>query len=103
MKQGNQFWYGIKLTSNEQKLDIDTIKEVVFNFDDITKTYKEGSDEVTYDAENNIFKIRLTQEDTLKMKSKVRIDARVKFKNDDILGPVINEKHIFDSLNKEVI
>lgn len=104
MKQGNQFWYGIKLKDkNGEYLDIDLIDKIVFNFNDITKEYNKNSEEVVYDNSNNVFKIYLTQEDTQKMQDKVRIDARVKFTNDEILGATIQEKYIFDSLNKDVI
>ena len=61
------------------------------------------SQDVTYDEKNNLFKIYLTQEETQQMKDKVKIDVRVKFKNDEVLGTVIRETYILDSLNQEVI
>lgn len=104
MKQGNQFWYGIKLKDkNGEYIYPDIVEKVIFNFDDLAKEYNETSEKVVYDEENNLFKIYLTQEETQKMQDKVKIDVRVKFKNEEILGSYVTERYIFDSLNKEVI
>ena len=104
MKQGNQFWYGIKLKDkNNEYINISTVEKIIFNFDDLQKEYNEISENVIFDEENNLFKIYLTQEETQKMQDKVKIDARVKFKNREILGTVITEQFILDSLNQEVL
>ena len=104
MKQGNQFWYGIKLKGkNKEYLNPSIVSKIIFNFDDLTKEYSEESEEVIFDDENNLFKIYLTQEETQIMKDKVKIDARIKFKNEEVLGTHIIETYVFDSLNKEVI
>ena len=104
MKQGNQFWYGIKLKGkNKEYLNPSIIEKIIFNFDDLQKEYSETSQNVVFDEENNVFKIYLTQEETQKMQNKVKIDVRVKFKNNEILGTIVTERYIFDSLNQEVI
>lgn len=104
MKQGNQFWYGIKLKDkNKEYINPSIVNKIVFNFNDLAIEYNEASENVVYDEQNNLFKIYLTQEETQKMKDKVKIDVRVKFKNDEILGTHIIEEYIFDSLNKEEI
>ena len=104
MKQGNQFWYGIKLKDkNKEYINPSIVNKIVFNFNDLAIEYNETSKDVVYDEQNNLFKIYLTQEEKQKMKDKVKIDVRVKFKNDVILGTNIIEEYIFDSLNKEVI
>ena len=104
MKQGNQFWYGIKLKDkNKEYLNPSIIEKIIFNFDDLQKEYNETSQNVVFDEENNVFKIYLTQEETQQMQDKVKIDVRVKFKNDEILGTIVTERYIFDSLNQEVI
>lgn len=104
MKQGTEFWYGIKIKGQTKEyIDIELVDKVVFNFDSLVKTYEEGSKDVVYDYENNLFKIYLTQEETLKMQSKIYIDAKVKFYDGTILGVHKVGECIFDSLNKEVI
>lgn len=104
MKQGNQFWYGIKLKDeNGEYITPSVVNKIVFNFDDLAIEYNETSEKVIFDSQNNLFKIYLTQEETQKMKDKVKIDVRVKFKTNEILGTHVIEEYIFDSLNKEVI
>lgn len=104
MKQGNQFWYGIKLKdANKEYIEPSVVSKIIFNFNDLAIEYNETSEKVVFDEQNNLFKIYLTQEETQKMKDKVKIDVRVKFKNEEILGTHIIEEYIFDSLNKEVI
>lgn len=104
MKQGNQFWYGIRLKDAKKEYITPTIvNKIVFNFDDLAIEYNETSEKVIFDSQNNLFKIYLTQEETQKMKDKVKIDVRVKFKTNEILGTHVIEESIFDSLNKEVI
>lgn len=104
MKQGTQFWYGIKIKGNtKEHIDIEMVEKVVFNFGDLVKIFEKDSEEVIYDYENNIFKVYLTQEETLKMQSKIYIDARVKFYDGTILGVHKVGECIFESLNKEVI
>ena len=104
MKQGNQFWYGIKLKDkNKEYINPSIVNKIVFNFNDLAIEYNETSEKVIFDSQDNLFKIYLTQEETQKMKDKVKIDVRVKFKNDEILGTHIIEEYIFDSLNKEEI
>lgn len=104
MKQGNQFWFGIKLKDkNKEYINISTVEKIIFNFDDLQKEYNDSSQDVVFDDINNVFKIYLTQEETQKMQDKVKIDVRVKFKNEEILGTIIISQYILDSLNKEVI
>lgn len=106
MKQGNQFWYGIKIKDEGEYIDISTVEKVVFNFDEISYTYDstgEDNKNVEYVEEENLFKIYLTQEMTKKLEDDVKIDCRVKFKNEEILGSAIKEDYIFDSLNTEVL
>jgi queuine/archaeosine tRNA-ribosyltransferase len=104
MKQGNQFWYGIKLKDkNKEYLNPIYIDKIIFNFDELQKEYNSDSKDVVFDKQNNLFKIYLTQEETQQMQNKVNIDVRVKFKNDEILGTAVTEQYIFESLNKEVI
>ena len=104
MKQGNQFWYGIKLKDkNKEYINISTVEKIIFNFDELQKEYNDSSQDVVFDDINNIFKIYLTQEETQQMQDKIKIDVRVKFKNEEILGTIITSQYILDSLNKEVI
>lgn len=102
-KKGNQFYLQVQITDeNDEILDINGVKKVQFNFGELTKTYDGTGTEVTYDSKDQLFNIWLTEEETFKLDNKMDYDVRVLFLNDTIMGSVINQEFIFDSL-KEVL
>ena len=101
MKQGNQFFLELELyDSDNNLLNIDNVKKVQFNIGEITKTYSETSDEVIYDVDKKNFKIWLKEEETFDF-GVVKIDARVLFINDVILGTEIYTTKFSEVVNKE--
>ena len=102
MKQGNQFYLEIQITNEEDKLiDISAVSKIQFTIGSLTKYYENESNEVTYDEENQVFKIWLTEQETFAFKSLEKIEARVLFKNDVIQGTAIIDEYVFNSLSKE--
>lgn len=92
MKQGNQFYLEIQIQDEQLPPNILTnegILKVVFNIDDLTKTYAEDSEEVSYDETKQCFKIWLSEEETLKFNEEVQIEARILFETNEILGSYI--------------
>jgi len=102
MKQGNQFYLELQVTDeNDELLDITGVNKVQFNFGEMTKVYSLDSNDVTYDEENKVFKIWLTEDETFLMKQTIKIDARILFKNDVILGSEIDSMYFYESLKQE--
>ena len=102
-KQGDQFYLQIQITDkNDDVLDINGVKKVQFNIGELTKTYDGESTEVTYDDGTQCFEIWLTEEETFNMDNYTKLDVRVLFKNNTIMGSYIDQKFIYDSL-KEVL
>ena len=102
MKQGNQFYLEIQITDEEDNLiDISSVSKIQFTIGSLTKYYDSESDEVTYDEENQVFKIWLTEQETFAFNNLEKLEARVLFKNDVIQGTAIEEEYIFNSLSKE--
>ena len=100
MKQGNQFYLETQIYDPEDNLlDISAVKKVQFNINELTKTYDGLNNEVTY--ENGIFKIWLTEDETFNFSSNVKVDARILFTNDTIMGTYIENYFWYDSLKKE--
>ena len=100
MKHGNQFYLEFQIEDKQGgKLDINAVKKVQFNINELTKTYDGLNNEVTY--ENGIFKIWLTEDETFNFSSNVKVDARILFKNDTIMGTYIENYFWYDSLKKE--
>ena len=105
-KKGNQFYLEIQIEDQENNLlDISSVEKVQFNIDDLTKTYSNESKEVTYDEEKQCFKIWLTEGETFKFGTNVKIETRVLFKEDlenkkTIIGSHIDNYYWFDSLKE---
>lgn len=100
MKQGNQFYLCVQILDKDNNvLDINNISKVRFLFNDLVKEYP--SEDVVYDNSN--FKIWLTQEETFSMKDSVKLEIRVKFTDDTILGTIVENKTVYPSIDKVII
>lgn len=103
-KQGNQFYLTIQLEdSTGNNIDISTIKKVQFVIGEFTKIYDGSNKEVTYDQENECFKIWLTEEETFTFDKTIKMDARILFTNDTIGGTYVENNYWYESLKKEVL
>jgi len=101
MKQGNQFYLELEICDdNGNLLNIDNVRKVQFNIGELTKTYTETSDEVIYDNDKKNFKIWLKENETFDF-GLIKIDARVLFINNTILGTEIYTTKFSDVVNKE--
>lgn len=106
MKQGNQFYLEFQITdSNDDKLDINSIKKVQFTLENLVKYYdssKENND-IEYDEETKSFKVWLTEDETFKLSQLCNVEARVLFKNGVIEGTVIAHVYLEELLSSEKI
>lgn len=101
MKQGNQFYFTIQLEDSAgNKLDISTIKKIQFVIGNLTKIYDGTNNEVSYDSDENCFKIWVTEEETFAFDKTIKLDARILFTNDTIGGTYIESVYWYDSLKK---
>lgn len=101
MKQGNQFYLELEICdNNDNLLNIDNVKKIQFNIGELIKTYTETSDEVIYDNDKKNFKIWLKETETFDFEL-IKIDARVLFVNNTILGTKIYTVKFSDVVNKE--
>ena len=104
MKQGNQFYLTIQLEDNTgEKLDVSTIKKVQFVIGNLTKIYDGSGKEVTYNQDEECFKIWLTEEETFAFDKNIKLDARILFTNNTIGGAYIETDYWYDSLKKEIL
>ena len=101
MKIGNQFYLEFQLEDeNGDLLDIRSVSKVQFSIDNLVKTYDGINEEVTYDDANNVFKVWLTEDETFKFGTRVKVDARILFKNNTINGAKIQQYGWYDTLKK---
>lgn len=101
MKIGNQFYLEFQLEDeNGDLLDIRSVSKVQFTIDNLVKTYDGTNEEVSYDDANNVFKVWLTEDETFKFGTRVKVDARILFKNNTINGAKIQQYGWYDTLKK---
>ena len=101
MKQGDQFYLEVRSKDKDGNyLTPDGVSKIQFNIGSLTKTFQEGSKEVTYNPDNKSFLIWLTEDETFEFDNVVKFDVRVFFTNGVILGSYINEMYFIDSLKK---
>ena len=101
MKIGNQFYLEFQLEDeNGDLLDIRSVSKVQFSIDNLVKTYDGTNEEVTYDDVNHVFKVWLTEDETFKFGTRVKVDARILFKNNTINGAKIQQYGWYDTLKK---
>lgn len=99
-KKGNTY----KLKANIIGIDINDINKIVFQFNDIQKTYiPDGESEgVEYDGENN-FIIHLSQEETLKLAEIVKYEVAIKFNDGEVKRSVVYSTSSLATIIKEAI
>ena len=106
MKKGDQFYLEFEITDeNDKLLDIDSIKKVQFNIGELTKTYVNGeqNEQIIYDEQQKMFKVYITEKESFSFNDKEKVDVRVLFNNDLIMGSPIKMKALMDTVNKEEI
>lgn len=67
----------------------------------LSKTTTDG--EVTYDEENGVYNVALSQEETFRLRGKNLVQVRVKLANEDVLGEEVGYLVIEGSLSKAVL
>lgn len=101
-KRGNTY----RLKASIPNVDIEQIKKIVFKFDTITKTYlQDGTGDVSYDSENEIFLINLAQEETLALQNsqKVKYEVAVKFTDDTVKRSPVYYTNSLETIIEEAI
>lgn len=100
MKQGNQFYLQCQIYDNDNNLlDIKGVSKVQFIIGKYTKIYDGENNNVIF--ENNSFKIWLTEEETFSLEDTTKIEARILFKNNTIMGTLINTLDVLPTLVQE--
>lgn len=100
-KKGNQLYVEFQVFDKDgQLLDINGVSKVQFNIGELTKTYDGVSEEVTYDKEEQCFRVWLTEDETFGFDNYTKMDVRVLFLNNTIMGSYIEKKFIYDSLKE---
>lgn len=107
IKQGDAYNLPVRVIINGETVtedDLALLDSVEFSAGEgIRKVYPEDA---TFDAENDVFLVPLTQEETFKLDEGecLPVDVRVKFLGGDVVGTKIMPKlRVLDALSEEVL
>lgn len=100
MMQGDQYFIPLSLkTADGAYLTAEDMKDLEFSIGEVTKMLSKG--EVISDG--NTFFVKLNQEDTFQLKGKVRMQARVLFDDNTVVGVNLGEEMVDVALSKAVL
>ncbi len=103
IKQGDECVIPVRIKINGEPIPISEVEAVEFRSGEVRKLYPE---DVDYDGESRMFRMRLMQEDTFTFPAddSVQFDVRVKFRGGAVIGT--QKVTVFisvDALSEEVI
>lgn len=101
LKKGNTYNLKIPVKLNGEYVKDTDVSKVVFQIGEIQKEFP--SEDVSYDAENSLFIVNLSQEDTLKFEEKVAYEVAVKFPNESVVRSEVKTTYALKTLIEEVI
>lgn len=104
LTQGSTYKLNVPLTKDGTNIDIELVDIVEFMFQDVRKLYGYDGD-VTYDNDNKVFIIPLSQKETFQLNEEGRISyqARIKYKDGEVKATPIQYGYISESLSKKVL
>ena len=103
IKQGDQYPIPVSLFFNDEIINPEDISAVEFVIGGYRKLYP---GEVTYDSDENVFIVPLTQEETFSWEadSSVEFDIRIKFTGGSVVGlPRLINISVIDASSEEVL
>lgn len=99
-KRGNTYSLKVKFLVNNQELDYDTVDKIEFIFGEVKKEIDNSN--ISLNDDNQLL-LYLTQEETFKMNDTIDYQARIKYKNGDVISTDINTANIKDCLFDRII
>lgn len=99
-KRGNTYSLKVKFLINNAELDYDAVDKIEFIFGEVKKEIDNSN--ISLNDDNQLL-LYLTQEETFKMKDTIDYQARIKYKNGDVISTDINTANIKDCLFDRII
>lgn len=100
--QGDSYYLPIEIKIDGVYAELNDFDEIeIMIGSTIRKTLSNNS--IVFDNEKKIFKVLLTQYNTLSLQGNQTIQIRAKLKTGEVIGNIIEEISIIPSLSKEVL
>jgi hypothetical protein len=102
MMRGDAYCLSVRIETDNGIADSDSFADVeVCVGNAVRKTLSAA--EITYDEENSVFLVPLTQEETFKLPGRVRLNVRCKYISGNVVGVDLGVIEVTPSLSKEVL
>lgn len=101
IRQGDAFTLAVTLKDeNDTALTPDDVSKVEISIGSVTKTYP---DDVTYDSENGVFEMPITETDSHSMGGILPTQVRVLFPSGEVSSATLGFMHVVGSVSKTVL
>ena len=101
MMTGDSYKLPISLQLGNIVADDKIFKELEVFFGDVRKTLSSG--EITYDQEQKVFLVPLSQKETFRQNGDVKVEIRCKFLDDSVIGASAGTVNVEKSTSKVVL
>ena len=100
--QGDQYTLPVSLTfESGEVITPDSVSDIEFYIGNFRKTIDSGT--VTFDEVSGEYLIKLYQVESFMLKGSVRIQARILFKNGDVVGIDLGTYDVDDAISKVIL
>lgn len=101
MMAGDAYSLPIKINTADGVANASTFIDVEVCVGHVRKTLYDG--DISFDAEQNVFLVPLTQEETFSLRGRAKINVRCKLPGGNVIGVDLGTVDFAPSLSKEVI
>ena len=101
MMTGDAYRVPLQIETNEGFLTSEDLEDIEVFIGSIRKTLQQG--DVTYDLDENVFLVALSQRETFRLKGEEKVQARCKFLSGDVIGVDFGTIDVKKSTSKVVL
>lgn len=101
MMTGDAYSVPLQIETSEGFLTPDELEDIEVFIGSIRKTLQQGH--ITYDYDENVFLVNITQKETFRLKGEEKVQARCKFTSGDVVGVDFGTIDVTKSTSKVVL
>lgn len=100
--QGSTYEVGVRVKDCAGRVVVaDDVSTVQFVIGGVEKFYRaEGESDASWDEDNKVFRVRLSEDETFGFKGVVKVQVRAKFVGGQIKGSVPESRYLYDSITE---
>ena len=104
MKNGFQGYLDFQITDDyDTILDDEIVSKIVFKIGNLKKVYDRVSEEVSYDEESKMYYVWLTEEETMNLNERIKVEAKILTNTDNVVGTYISDMYVHPTLIDDLL